>query len=152
MLSSPGRADAHGAGPYCAASPSRPLPKSLPGPSRVGVKIPGLLGDPGLFQRFSLPAGEALGASRAPRRTALEAVPVVAQCRSRRRLIPFLPFHRKWPTPNRRPHFDVGYAHHVFSPCLHHAAARFSGVSTPLASARIIHVKPHQSATQPPWM
>jgi hypothetical protein len=47
---------------------------------------------------------------------------------------------------------DVDYAHHVFSPCRHHAAARFSGVSTPLASARIIHVKPHQSATQPPWM
>jgi len=45
-----------------------------------------------------------------------------------------------------------GHDHHVRSPCLHHAAARFSGVSTPLASARIIHVKPHQSATQPPWM
>jgi hypothetical protein len=44
------------------------------------------------------------------------------------------------------------HAHHVFSPCLHHAAARFSGVSTSLASARIIHVKPHQSATEPPWM
>ena len=43
-------------------------------------------------------------------------------------------------------------AHHVFSPCLHHAAARFSAVSTPLASARIIQLKPHQSATQPPWM
>jgi hypothetical protein len=27
-----------------------------------------------------------------------------------------------------------------FSPCRHHAAARFSGVSTPLASARIIQV------------
>jgi hypothetical protein len=45
-----------------------------------------------------------------------------------------------------------GYAHHVLSPCLHQAAARFSGVRTPRASARIIHVKPHQSATQPPWM
>ncbi len=43
------------------------------------------------------------------------------------------------------------YAHQVFSPCRHHAAARFSGVSTPRASARIIHVKPHQSETQPPW-
>ena len=43
----------------------------------------------------------------------------------------------------------------VASPFLsrqHHAAARFSGVSTPLASARIIQVKPHQSATKPPWM
>jgi hypothetical protein len=39
-------------------------------------------------------------------------------------------------------------AHHVFSPCLHQAAARFSGVNTSLASAKIIHVKPHQSATQ----
>jgi hypothetical protein len=37
----------------------------------------------------------------------------------------------------------MDHAHHVFSPCLHHAAARFSGVSTCLASARIIHVKPH---------
>ena len=45
-----------------------------------------------------------------------------------------------------------GHDHHARSPCLHHAAARFSGVSTPLASARIIHVKPHRSATQPPWM
>jgi hypothetical protein len=39
-----------------------------------------------------------------------------------------------------------------FSSYLRHAAARFSGVSTCLASARIIHVKPHQSATKPPWM
>ena len=44
------------------------------------------------------------------------------------------PFCRR---PCRQPAED--HAHHVFSPCLHHAAARFSGVSTPLASARIIH-------------
>jgi hypothetical protein len=36
----------------------------------------------------------------------------------------------------------LDHAHHVFSPCRHHAAARFSGVSTCLASASIIHVKP----------
>jgi hypothetical protein len=52
---------------------------------------------------------------------------------------------------DRIPPANVDYAHHVLSRCLHQAAARFSGVSTPLASARIIHVKPHQPATQPPW-
>jgi hypothetical protein len=40
------------------------------------------------------------------------------------------------------------HAHHVFSPCRAHAASRFSGVSTPRASAKIIQVKPHQPATQ----
>jgi hypothetical protein len=61
--------------------------------------------------------------------------------------------HEGGPAGRRNPGVkgEVDYAHHVLSPCLHQAEARFSGVSTPLASARIIYVKPHQSATQPPW-